>query len=157
MECENCKNLRAEILRLQRLQRTISLDGWKGKDSLAIVKEDEDTWVVEEHRQSKTSGNILTKIHTVPNTNLRDMVIVLKHLTHNQIGNKTAYIAITDALIGLGFVECTKEEFYAGKNRALNYFPKYYYPLKILESKGYINYSGRGGVTLLESLNRNIS
>ena len=112
MECENCKKLRAEIL---RLQRTISLDGWKGKGSLAIVKEDEDTLVIEEHRQSKTSGDILTKIHTVPNTNLRDMVIVLKHLTHNQIGNKTTYTVITDALIELGFVECTKEEFYAGK------------------------------------------
>lgn len=38
------------------------------------------------------------------------------------------------------------EAFNGGCNRAKYYFPLYYYPLKILEAKKMISYSGRGGI-----------
>jgi hypothetical protein len=41
------------------------------------------------------------------------------------------------------------KSFNGGSNRAEFYFPLWYYPLKVLEAKGFVKYSGRGAVTRL--------
>jgi len=121
--------------------------GWKGKDSLSIKRTDSD-WIITEHRKSKSLGNIYKNVRYVPNDNVNVVWNILLILTDKENPTCT-YRQIVSALMIKYNLSFNIEGFNGGRNRSKHLMPKYYYPLKILESLNLITYGSRGKITKL--------
>jgi len=126
--------------------RKIELTGWKGKDKIIIEKIGTE-WVITEHRKDKETGEIGNISTTIPEQYVVDVWEIIK----KRCGTfeKTKYRELAHDLILKNNLSLSLDEFNGGKNRK-NYFKTYYYPVKILEDRGFINYTGRGGITRLK-------
>jgi len=76
---------------------------------------------------------------------------ILKEYQRNAVDElKVNYVVqyryIIKKLIEKLDIEIDVDAFNGGKNRAKFYFKYYYYPLKVLESRGIINFYGRGRI-----------
>jgi hypothetical protein len=132
----------------------VYVEGWKGKDKIGIYEQPE-TYVVIEHRKEKGSGEVGESGHKIPRSNVSYLWEIL--LTYPVGETKTYKDLVCAVIIRLGLHDLNAvslkemlKSFNGGTNRAAYYFPRYYFCLKILEAKGYIKYSGRGGVTRLK-------
>jgi hypothetical protein len=146
-ECLNCIELRKRIKELET--KIISIDGWKGKDKISFEMGD-DEWIVVEHRKEKSSGDIAENKHIIPHS---DVTFLLKLFKEFFDDGKTLLRAKQDVwfnLIQAKKLNVELDAFNGGKYRAKFYFRYYYYPAKILEHLGYIDYSGSGIITLIE-------
>jgi hypothetical protein len=143
------KDLEDEIVRIKRKAKIIDVDGWKGKSGLDIKKE-QDEWIITEWRKQKEDGAIEEMTTRVPTTNVNMMwAFVKKHCPRTNMIVK--YRTIVPTIIQHnGWTDVDVVSFNGGKNRAKYYFPNYYYPCKVLENKGYIDYSGRGIIKRLK-------
>jgi hypothetical protein len=139
---EELESLRKENKELKEKLRQITVDGWKGKDRITIGKIGTE-WIVEEHRKDKQSGEVYNGVHTIPEMNV---INLLQMLQKYKIGEKTKYRELVPKIIELYKLPVEMEEFNGGRNRSKYYFLYYYYPIKILESEGYIEYGGRGSI-----------
>lgn len=120
----------------------INLKGWKGKDSINI-SESEEYYEVHEHRKDKLSGEIAKSVHKIPKKNVENLFTLIKEHC-SSIGFSVTYRQLVPSIIEFYHFPIEIEEFNGGRNRAKYYFPFYYYCAKILESKGFIRYGGRG-------------
>lgn len=141
---EKIKELENEITRLKE----INVYGWKGKDKLEIYKEGTN-WILKEHRKDKDSGEIALISHIVPELNVVNVWNAIR-IRCVEIGEKTNSRKIAIDLITQKNIPLGLDEFWGGKNRAQYLFPLLYYPLKILEEKGFIKYGGRGQIIRLK-------
>jgi len=121
----------------------INVFGWKGKDTIKI-KDDGDTFCIIEHRKVKKTGEIEEHKHYVKKEYVKNFTDIL----FNQGSNYNKYRDIVLQIIKKYKLNINLDAFNGGKNRAKYYFPYYYYPCKILEAKGIIEY-GPGTIKLL--------
>ena len=146
MTCPDCYKTKLEN---DRLKQTITLESWKGKDHIEIRKISPDYWTVTEHRKDKESLKIHKTTKRVENVNVCNMINYIKTLTYYKIIKETKSAELVPHIIDELDLDVLNDSFGWGKNRALYYFPLYYYPIKILENLEFIDYSGRGKVTPL--------
>lgn len=130
-------------------------EGWKGKDEISIF-EDIKCYIIINHRKDKETEKINTKQFTIPRENV-DILwqIILKQEQNSYYAARYLWRKIIiyyqiDKKDNI-HIENMINSFNGGYNRSKYYFPLYYYPLKILEAKGYIKYSGRGGAMRLKT------
>ena len=124
--------------------RTIHLDGWKGKDKLQVTfsrENNKDVYIVIEHRKDKESGEVAQLKHIIPRKNVEFVYDLIKERTKNARSTKYREIAID--IITKKNLPISIDEFNGGHQRG-RYHQIYYFPVKILESLGKIRYSGRG-------------
>ena len=121
------------------------LNAWKGKDVIEIQKVNGGFMYIE-HRKSKETGEVKTIKKFIPLNHVSSMAMILDTFPVNQV---IKYREIVKKLIENYGISVSLDAFNGGKNRAEYYFPLYYYPLKILESKAKIQYKGSGEVILL--------
>ena len=119
----------------------IILNSWKGKDEISIFQ-NLGSFKVVEHRKNKETGEVVEQEHIVTMENYLKLKQIIDGLN---IGYKVGYRYIVNKIISDYGIEVDIEAFNGGKNRARYYFPLYYYPMKVLESKGIVLYFGRGG------------
>jgi hypothetical protein len=121
----------------------INLEGWKGEDTIEIIKNDEE-WIIVEHRKEKNTKNIYTNKTIIPHKYIRVLWTLIKR--NFEIGEKIKYRDLVPKVINFYNYDVNIDGFNGGKNRAKIYFPKYYYPLKVLEYLNYVYYGGRGTI-----------
>lgn len=156
----------------------VYVEGWKGKDEISIY-EGPTYYKIIEHRKSKETGEVDESFNTIEKKDvdfLWNKIIIncalgekyaYRYLVRNIIklgrmdlsevipsfekfneiimnGQEEIKEAYIDFLS-----EIMLETFNGGKFRKAIYFPVLYYPLKVLEAKGYIQYFGRGGIAKL--------
>ncbi len=126
------------IRELRKIGGIVSVNGWQGEDRLEIRKA-KDVWIIKEHRKDKNSGDVKTITYKVKNIHIDTMLFIL-----NSYGTKwIPAIEIYRNLIKHHRLDCELDAFNGGKNRAKHYYPKYYLPIKILESRKLIEYKNR--------------
>jgi len=145
--CLRCYQLEEEIKELKEKLRDVSIDGWKGKDSLRIEKIGQD-WKIFEHRQDKETGEIAKTFHIIPELNVSNLYEIIKLHCEN-IGDRTNYRKIVPSIIEHYHFPISIEEFNGGRNRRI-YFLFYYFDIKILENLKFIKYGGRGNIVRLK-------
>lgn len=128
----------------------IVIDGWKGKSEIQIYGDimGKGDVVVREFRKCKESGEIEESTHKIKKEDITSLYMMLKK--NCDVGEKYGYRFVVNKLIEMRGWDVDIEAFNGGKNRSEFYFPFYYYPMKVLEKTGLVQYWGRGGVTLLE-------
>ena len=115
-------------------------------------------YFVVEHRRNKETGVVNHIFHEVTDHQLGVLHAIIRD--NCKEGIEYGYAFIVRKLITahkLSLLENVSEEFLltafnGGRFRAAYYFPLYYYPLKILENQGYIDYFGKGGLRLRGAL-----
>jgi len=114
------------------------LDGWKGEGSTDVYKGFVDDFRIVEHIKDKHSGEVKESYHTVLKEDINRVLYIIRDLEQQQT-YKCYYIA--------------KKLGYEWKNlwrERQEYFTYYYYPIKVCEALGLIEYSGRGQVTRIK-------
>jgi len=133
----------------------VYVQGWKGKGDTQIYEGPEQYKIIE-FRKNKETGHVNEDYHII---NKLDVLFLWdKIIKPLELGEKYGYKYLVRKLIELRginlkenvSVEIMMEAFNGGTNRSKYYFPLYYYPMKVLEAKGYIQYWGRGGISRLE-------
>jgi len=134
----------------------INIEGWKGKDNVSITEE-RDSYLIIEHRKQKEDGKAKESQHEIPKENVRQLWKLIDKYCIPRIDYKYKYL-VRMLLEHYNFhnnesqtIEQFMESFNGGKNRAKYYFLYFYYPLKVLEKKGYLFYFGRGGIQKLKT------
>jgi len=122
--------------------------GWKGISGIKVT-ELKDEWHVVEYRKTKHEGKKYSNMHYIPKSNVKDVYKIINMLTDSD-NRDTGYRQVAQSLITKHNLDIDIEAFNGGCNRSKYLFPLYYYPIKILEKKGYIKYSGRGKITRLK-------
>lgn len=137
------KKLKEDIIDVKKKAHMIDVQGWKGKSGITISKE-EDKWIITEWRKQKEDGAIEEMTTRIPAANVNIMwALIKKHCPRPNMLVK--YRTIVPTIIKhYGWTDVDVVSFNGGSNRTKYYFPAYYYPNKILENRGYIDYSGRG-------------
>ena len=123
------------------LTKEFELDKWKGKDKLKIEL-DKSEWFITEHRKDKHSGVIKKTVHIIPNKNVTVVKRIISKICRKK-EDTTNYKEIVEELMDHYDLHFDLSAFNGGLNRNRHYFPKYYYPMKILEKIGYIRYGKR--------------
>jgi len=141
-------DLKSENEKLRKLLRRVEVEGWKSKDIIEVEKIGS-VWEVTTHSKDKLSGEIAVSIHKIPEVNVGSLWDLLQK-TCKTVGTGITYRKLVPSIIETYHFPIELEEFNGGKNRAKYYFPFYYYPLKILESLGFIRYGGRGKIVRLK-------
>ena len=129
----------------------IEVHGWKGTSGMEITTKDNGFLLVE-YRKSKSTGEVIESKHFITRENVEELWnIILEHLpigetyTSKYLARKL--IQKHDWHTEEGLTEdIMMNALWGGKFRAKYYFPYLYFPIKILEQKGYIAYSGRGSI-----------
>jgi hypothetical protein len=124
----------------------VLIDSWKGKDEL-LIEEYGDVFRVVEHRKNKETGEVQEMERIVDFKTVENLHKIL--LNNCEPGLQYEYRYVVRKLIEKLNLGVDLDAFNGGRNRSLYYFPLYYYPMKILEKKGFVKYFGRGGVILL--------
>ena len=148
LTCSNCQILEEENKMLKEKLRNIDVEGWKGSDKL-IFEQINQVWKVTEHRKDKESGMVSLNTHIIPELNVASVWECILNRCKT-IGEKTKSREIAIDLITSKNIAVGLDEFWGGKNRSKYLFPLLYYPLKILENKGFIKYGGRGNIIRLK-------
>lgn len=149
--CLHCTELLGYIDRLHAYvdeleTRVVSPVGWKGQDFVEYSKVDDDYWVVKEHRKQKVSGVVDEATHIVRHIDVVRLASIVINLC--DVGVTTSYRAVVREILRTRKIKAANiESFNGGVNRAKYYFPFYYYPMKILEYIGFVEYGGRGVIT----------
>lgn len=156
-------------------EETIDIQGWKGKDEISI-SEQRDGFTVVFHRKEKECGKVNEGRMFVPRENVVSLWKIIDDNCELREDYKYRYFvnkllqkgvdvsavvpeyAVIESRIK-GMSDDVKKEFYSFasamfvaafngglKFRSKLYFPLLYYPLKVLESKGFIVYFGKGGI-----------
>ena len=145
MECPDCEHLRNELKELK--EKVFELESWKGKDKISINRID-DIWVVEVHQKDKESGQVKNLKYIIYHS---DVILLKEMFVDFYKAGKTELKPREDVwakLIETKHLNISLDAFNGGRNRAKYYFIYYYYPVKILEHEGLINYGGNGTITL---------
>lgn len=132
----------------------VFVDGWKGKSGLKIIERPKH-YIVQEWRKDKESGESKVAEHKVDWVLVANLKLVVEQM---DLGTEYKYKYVVRKIIQhynlveeFGLPEdVLLETFNGGKFRKKAYFKYYYYPVKILESKGVIQYLGRGGIIRLK-------
>ena len=127
------------------MNETLHIKKWKGKDKIS-VQEGVSSYTLIEHRKDKETGEIEEYAHTIPKSSVNKLMTILADTEHT---DRYEYRAVIKQLIKHYNLDIDIDAFNGGRNRALYYFPLYYWPVKVLESKGIIEYSGRGSIKLI--------
>lgn len=112
--------------------------GWKGKDILGVYGFQDD-FILLEHRKDKDTGEVVTIRHPIAHEDVNKLFLWIKrwNLLETKYCHEFApYLGYSD------WKALWKER--------KEYFNKYYYPIKILESLKIIRYSGRGEITRIK-------
>lgn len=117
----------------------ITLEGWKGDGNIDIYKGFTNNFIIIEHIKDKETEDIKEIKHEVSNINLNKLLFIIKKWT---MGESHSCYELANML---GF---EWKDLWA--NRVEDYFPKYYYPIKVLEKIGIISYSGNGKITRIK-------
>lgn len=125
----------SEVLRVKK---------WKGKDKISI-QEGISCYTLIEHRKDKETGEIEEIQHKVHKLTVNNLMTILSETEHT---DRYKYRDIVSQLIKHYKLDLDIDAFNGGRNRK-NYFSLYYYPVKCLEAKGIIEYSGRGEIKLI--------
>lgn len=133
----------------------IIVEGWKGEGDIEIT-EQLDYFKIKEPRKNKESGQIYWEEHLIPKQNVATFWKLMCQHCHAMEEYKYQFL-VRMLLEHYKFhefenqpIEQFIQAFNGGSHRAKYYFPYLYYPIKILEKKGYLKYFGRGGVMMLE-------
>lgn len=110
------------------------IGGWKGKDTLSIYGFKED-FILLEHRKDKDTGEIITIRHPIARENVNRLFFWIRQW--KPLETKNCY----EFAPHLGY-----SDWKALWKERKEYFDKYYYPIKILESLKIIKYFGRGDI-----------
>ena len=129
---------------------------WKGESGIHI-ETTPDSYIVCEWRKGKEDREPKKVTHEIPKETVRVLYGLITHAC--EPGEKYGYRFLVRKVIQFYDIaeqegvpeEVMIEMFNGGKMRAKHYFPKFYYPLKCLESLGSVQYWGGGGITLLET------
>ena len=119
----------------------IKIEGWKGKDEIEIENLGSEGYNVIENRKDKESFEVKEIKRHIP---LANVVRVLKII--DSFNGELTYRDMAEKLIDELKLPVEINAWNGGSNRSKYYFPLHYYPLKILEKKGKITYSGRGNI-----------
>jgi hypothetical protein len=112
------------------------IDGWKGSDIIDITYFEHD-FLIETHNKDKESGEVTTSKHLIQRGDVNRLLLFIRKWKINE-SHKCYDFANT-----LG----EKDWKEVWKKRTDVYFPKYYFPIKILEKLRIIKYTGRGLIT----------
>lgn len=123
----------------------VALDAWKGESGLAI-SHGNDHYIIREWRKEKDSGVAKVRDTTIQIGLVENMRNIIRQ--NSQIGEKLSYRQLVDLLKKDYNLLTDAEAWNGGRNRR-TFFRIHYFPLKILEHEGYIDYDGRGNVTRL--------
>jgi hypothetical protein len=113
------------------------ISGWKGEGTTEVYRGFDNDFRVIQPLKNKTTGIVSKQAHTVKKEDLNRMI----HLVHSLPLNEPVSCYEIAKRMGLDW----KEDVW--KNRTKVYFPKYYFPIKILEKLKIIQYGGDGNVT----------
>ena len=114
-------------------------DGWKGKDRPEIYKTFENNFNIIMHQKDK-DGEVKKIEKEIPKENVNRL---WQFIQTWEIGETKKCYAFAETLGEDSWREVWKK-------RTDVYFPKYYYPLKVLEALGLIKYGGSGQITRLK-------
>lgn len=151
MPCPECYEYIGKIKKLQKeIERLKQVDvkGWQGKDKLSITKMDTD-WHITEHRKDKESGEVAQQTHIIPEINVANIWEIIKGRA-KIVGEKTRYREVVADIILKKHLPISIDEFNGGFNRSKYLFLLYYYPIKVLEAKGFVRYGGRGTIVRIK-------
>ena len=136
------------------MDKIITLENWKGKSKIEIKETSGFNYLVREPRKVKETSEIEYIVHTIPMKNVEVLFDLLKEKLVQGEVYRYRYL-VRMILNHYKFHEAEKmpfdtmmEAFNGGKFRAKYMFPYMYYPLKILENQGLIQYYGKGGICL---------
>lgn len=113
------------------------LSGWKGKGSLEVYKGFENNFILKEFIKDKDTLEVEEHIIEVKKEDLNRIIFIIRDLQINE-PVKCYYIA---KKLGYEWKDLWKER--------KDYFRIYYWPIKVIEALGIINFSGRGTITRL--------
>lgn len=114
----------------------IEIEGWKGEGNIDIYKGFTDNFVVIEHIKDKETGKVEDRRSEVSKVQVNTLLFWIKKW---EVGESHSCYEFAEFL---GFKDWKS----LWAERKL-YFALYYYPMKVLEAIGAINYGGRGKVT----------
>ena len=117
----------------------LELIGWKGKSGIDISKDFKNDFKIKEYRKDKQTGIVKELTHEVPFENVNNIKSFI--LTWKVGESRKCY----DFAPFLNFPDWKS----LWKERKI-YFNKYYFPVKVLELLGIVEYSGRGTITRLK-------
>jgi hypothetical protein len=132
------------------LNSKFELEHWKGKDNILISKPTSEAWLLITHSMIKETGEVKNREITVLHYDVVKLKDILKRLCKN---NNLVYAKdIWKEIITDRGLDIDVNSFNGGNNRALFYFPLYYYPMKILDYYNLVEYTSRGVVSLNKTL-----
>lgn len=114
------------------------ISGWKGKGSFEIDFFTDEI-IIAEKSKDKETGEVSTIKHSVAPENVNRLLLFINQW---EIGETRKCYDFATVLGELNWQEVWKK-------RSSVYFPRYYYPIKVLEAMKKIKYSGRGDITRL--------
>jgi len=123
------------------------IEGWKGKDKLNMSMGFNSNFSIIEHRKEKETGEVHDVPHLIPFENVNKILCIINKL---KINESIPYRKVISRIIKMNDLQLGLNAFNGGKNRSKYYFPLYYFPVKILESLNFIDYSGRGVITRIK-------
>lgn len=124
----------------KRLKKQLKNGGGKTTTELHVEQDVENDEMVLIKKKIEDSDVIKTIRHSVDKDNYIDLWKVIIMLT-DEDDKKTCYREIVSALITKNGWDVDVNSFNGGKNRSKYMFPYYYYPLKMLQSRGYVDYN----------------
>lgn len=123
-------------------RREIVMEPWKGKDNVTFeYRANDATWVIVTHQKDKDTMEVEERTYEVPHRSVTVLYDILKELGADKAPVPAQ--VIWNALILAYQLNLTVNEFNGGSNRGKVYFPLAYYPLKVLEHLGYINFGSK--------------
>lgn len=149
--CPDCKAMMDRIAKMEELiisleSKRINLTGWKGKDKIDIVKQD-DVWIVTEHRKKRETDEIAQITHRIKDADvnaLYQIILLLCPFIHSF----TTFKDVANVLIAKNPLWGDMDSNALFGNRT-KYFRYFYYPCKILQSLARIKYSSNGQIERL--------
>ena len=123
------------------------LEGWKGIDNLEMFLGFDADFIIKSHQKNKETGEVTTQTHQITRLAVNTVLSLIKQ---EEIGKMVGYRDFVPKIMKKYDLKISLNSFNGGKNRTRYYFPKYYYPIKILEALNLIKYSGRGDITRIK-------
>lgn len=139
----------SDAKKLKSIIKTLKSEIKNIKNTTIQLNQVDDLWIYSTTRFSKNTGKQYKKVNVVDNDDVINMIKILNILT-DRINPTTTYRQIVAILIAKHDMEMNIEAFNGGRNRCKMFFPKYYYPLKILHELGYVYYKNGEPLTRLE-------
>lgn len=120
----------------RKLNTVEIIEGWKGKDKPEIFKNFNEDFTIVMHQKDK-DGEIKKVEKIVPKENVNRILRWIQ--TFNQ-GEQHSCYEVAEILGFKSWKDLWRER--------KQYFELYYYPIKVLEALGLINYSNKGKISL---------